>query len=544
MMSEMVYIVGHKNPDTDSICSAITYAHLKQLQGVNAIPCRLGPLNEETKFVLNQFGIENPLLLKDARCQLKDIEMDIPTLVHEDCSLKDAWDNMLQMQNKVLCVVDDIGALSGMASISDLVKPRLMQEDEVESLVAKATLDTIARTIGGEVIVDSISYKTNGKVFVVTLSSEKQSGFEFKDAICILSDGEDKQRQLIDMGTALIIITCNQWVSEDICAYAKEKGCVIIKTSNDTMKVAKTIQESIPVGTLMARDLVVYKDTEYVNDVSKKITNTRYRSYPVLGEHGELVGTISRWHLLNYQRKKFILVDHSSKVQAINFIDDAEIEEIIDHHHIGNIETSRPIYFRNQRCGCTCTIVYQLYKEAGVVPSREMAGLMLSAILSDTLKFKSATTTQMDIDTAYKLAELAGVDLDQYALDMLSASVALKDATPTQILNRDLKTYEIGKYKIGIGQTNYRNMEDIQRILPVFKENMTLERRAKEYDLLIMMFTHVMAEGTMFVFSGKLSHVMADIMKTSFNDRSGYDPDIISRKQQLVPMLSQILKNM
>ena len=209
MMSEMVYIVGHKNPDTDSICSAITYAHLKQLQGVNTIPCRLGPLNEETKFVLNQFGIENPLLLKDARCQLKDIEMDIPTLVHEDCSLKDAWDNMLQMQNKVLCVVDDIGALSGMASISDLVKPRLMQEDEVESLVAKATLDTIARTIGGEVIVDSASYKTNGKVFVVTLSSEKQSGFEFKDAICILSDGEDKQRQLIDMGTALIIITCN-----------------------------------------------------------------------------------------------------------------------------------------------------------------------------------------------------------------------------------------------------------------------------------------------------------------------------------------------
>ena len=543
-MSEMVYIVGHKNPDTDSICSAITYAHLKQLQGVNAIPCRLGPLNEETKFVLNQFGIENPLLLKDARCQLKDIEMDIPTLVHEDCSLKDAWDNMLQLQNKVLCVVDDIGALSGMASISDLVKPRLMQEDEVETLVAKATLDTIARTIGGEVIVDSTNYKTNGKVFVVTLSSEKQSGFEFKGAICILSDGEDKQRQLIDMGTALMIITCNQWVSEEICSYAKEKGCVIIKTSNDTMKVAKTIQESIPVGTLMARDLVIYKDTEYVNDVSKKITNTRYRSYPVLGEHGELVGTISRWHLLNYQRKKFILVDHSSKVQAINFIDDAEIEEIIDHHHIGNIETSRPIYFRNQRCGCTCTIVYQLYKEAGVVPSREMAGLMLSAILSDTLKFKSATTTQVDIDTAYKLAELAGVDLDQYALDMLSASVALKDATPTQILNRDLKTYEIGKYKVGIGQTNYRNMEDIQSILPVFKENMTLERRAKEYDLLIMMFTHVMAEGTMFVFSGKLSHVMSNIMKTSFNDRSGYDPDIISRKQQLVPMLSQILKNM
>lgn len=544
MMSEKIYVVGHKNPDTDSICSAITYAHLKQLQGVNAIPCRLGPLNEETKFVLNQFGIENPLLLKDARCQLKDIEMDIPTLVHEDCSLKDSWDNMFIMKNKVLCVVDDIGALSGMVSVSNLVQPRLMSDDEVENLMKLAKVDTIARTIDGEIIVDHPGFQSNGKTYVVTLSSEKQNSFEFKDAICILSDGEEKQKQLIDMGTAMMVITCNQWVSEEVCQYAREKGCVIIKTTNDTMKVAKVIQESIPIGTLMTRDLVTYKETEYVDEVSKKITNTRYRSYPVLRETGELAGAISRWHLLNYKKKKFILVDHSSKVQAINYIDDAEIEEIIDHHHIGNIETSRPIYFRNQRCGCTCTIIYQLYKEHGVVPSREMAGLMLSAILSDTLKFKSATTTQMDIDIAHKLAELAGVDLDQYAMDMLSASVALKDATPTQILNRDLKTYEIGKFKVGIGQTNYRNMEDIQRILPVFKENMTLERRAKEYDLLIMMFTHVMAEGTMFVFSGKLSHVMADIMKTSFNDRSGYDPDIISRKQQLVPMLSEILKKM
>ncbi|MBP3398584.1 MAG: putative manganese-dependent inorganic diphosphatase [Erysipelotrichaceae bacterium] len=543
-MSEKIYVVGHKNPDTDSICSAITYAHLKQLQGVNAIACRLGPLNEETKFVLNQFGIENPLLLKDARCQLKDIEMDIPTLVHEDCSLKDAWDNMFVMKNKVLCVVNDIGALSGMVSVSNLVKPRLMSDEEVEELMKLAKVDTIARTIDGEIIVENPDYHCNGKVYVVTLSSEKQNSFEFKDAICILSDGEDKQRQLIEMGAAMMVITCNQWVSEEICDFAKEKGCVIVKTSNDTMKVAKTIQESFPIVTLMTRDLVTYKETEYVDDVSKKITNTRYRSYPVLRETGELAGAISRWHLLNYKKKKFILVDHSSKVQAINYIDDAEIEEIIDHHHIGNIETSRPIYFRNQRCGCTCTIIYQLYKEHGVVPSREMAGLMLSAILSDTLKFKSRTTTQLDIDTAHRLAELAEVDLDQYAMDMLSASVALKDATPTQILNRDLKTYEIGKYKIGIGQTNYRNMEDIQSILPVFKENMTLERRAKEYDLLIMMFTHVMAEGTMFVFSGKLSHVMQDIMKTSFNDRSGYDPDIISRKQQLVPMLSEILKKM
>ena len=185
---------------------------------------------------------------------------------------------------------------------------------------------------------------------------------------------------------------------------------------------------------------------------------------------GKAVGAVSRYHLLNYRRKKFILVDHSAKNQAINNIEDAEIEEIIDHHHIGNIETSYPIFYRNQRCGCTCTIIAQLYKENGITPSAQMAGIMMSAIISDTLHFKSATTTQLDKDIAYGLAEIAGVDLDHYADEMLSASVALKESTPTQILNRDLKTYDMGKYKIAIGQTNYKNIEDIQAILPAFRQ--------------------------------------------------------------------------
>lgn len=263
-----------------------------------------------------------------------------------------------------------------------------------------------------------------------------------------------------------------------------------------------------------------------------------------MDNEGNIVGAVSRYHLLKYEPKKFILVDHSSKMQTINNIDNAEVEEIIDHHHIGNIETSKPIFYRNQKCGCTCSIIAQLYKENGIVPDKAMAGIMLSAIVSDTLNFKSKTTTQFDIKQAEELSKLAEVDLNDYALQMLSASVALKDSTPTQILNRDLKIYEIGKYKIGIGQTNYRNIEDIQKLIPSFKENLEKEQSEKGLDLMIMMFTHVMAEGTMFVYNGPLSYVMNDLIATVFDHTSGYDHEIISRKQQLIPKLSNILKNM
>lgn len=542
-MNEKIYIVGHKNPDTDSICAALAYADLKQRLGVNAVACRLGPLNEETKFVMNKFNLDNPLLLKDARSQLMDIETDKASLIKEDASLNEAWNELFVLKNKSLCVVDDNNNLTGIVSVTNLVMPRLMLQSDVDDLMRCATLDSIAKTIGGKVVLRTEDFQTNGKIFIVTLSDDKLN-LEFEDSICILSDGDTKQHELIKAKAKLLVITCDTWVSDEIMNEAKQAGCAIIKTVNDTMHVSKMITESYPIRQLMTKNPITFRNTEYVDDVSKRLIHTRYRSYPLLDEQNCVVGAISRYHLSNYARKKFILVDHSSKEQAINYIMDAEIEEIIDHHNIGNIVTSRPIYYRNERRGSTCTIIAEMYEENNIIPSKEMAGIMASAIISDTLNFKSQTTTSIDIEIANKLAKIAEIDLESYALDMLSASVALKDSTPSQILNRDLKTYQIGKYKIAIGQTNYRNMEDIQSILPSFKENLKAERRNKDYDLMIMMFTHVMAEGSMFVYSGDLSYLMQDIVKTSFDDRSGFDPDIISRKQQLVPKISVVLQNL
>ena len=543
-MQQYVYIVGHKNPDTDSICSALAYAELKQRLGVHAIPCRLGPLNEETKYVLKRFGLENPLLLKDARSQLRDIDIDEPTLITTKTSLKEAWDVLFKARNKSLFVLDEQQKLTGIVSTSNLASPRMMSDELMHKLMKTASLSSLAKTINGEIDYEPKNFKTNGKVFIVTLNDGTKFEENFRHSITILSDGNRKQRQLLEMGTRCMIITCDQEISPDNLELARKQDCAVIRTPWDTMKVAKVINEAFPVESLMSRNPITFQDDEYVDDVAKKMANTRYRSYPVLDIEGKAVGAVSRYHLQNYRRKKFILVDHSAKNQAINNIDDAEIEEIIDHHHIGNIETSYPIFYRNQRCGCTCTIIAQLYKENGIIPSAQMAGIMMSAIISDTLHFKSATTTQLDQDVAYGLAEIAGVDLDHYADEMLSASVALKESTPTQILNRDLKTYDMGKYKIAIGQTNYKNIEDIQAILPAFRQQLEKEQTAKQFDLMVMMFSHIMAEGTMFVYSGPLSYVMNEIIDTKFDDNSGYDHEIISRKQQLMPKLSVILKQM
>lgn len=543
-MKEKVYIVGHKNPDTDSICSALAYADLKQKLGMDAIACRLGPLNEETKFVLKRFDMMNPLLLTDARSQLKDIDMDKPTIVKAKCSMKEAWEKLFVLKNKSLFVTDEKQKLMGIVSTSNLALIRLMLDEELEDLMKKASLEAIAKTIDGEVVSDVAHFANNGKVFIVTLNDDSDYLSSFKNSICILSDDSKKQKKLIEIGAKCLVITCGHEVTAEVLKFAQNMDCAIIQTKNDTMKVARTINESFPIDTIMTKSVITYQDNEYVDDISKKIANTRYRSYPVLDDDGNIVGAVSRYHLLKYEPKKFILVDHSSKMQTINNIEDAEVEEIIDHHHIGNIETTKPIFYRNQRCGCTCSIIGQLFKENGVVPNEDIAGIMMSAIISDTLYFKSKTTTQFDVDMVNELAKLAKVELETYAMEMLSASVALKDSTPTQILNRDLKNYEIGKYRIAIGQTNYRNVEEIQKLIPSFKETLQKEQEEKGIDLMVMMFTHVMAEGTMFVYSGPLCYIMNELISTVFDQTSGYDHDIISRKQQLIPRLSNMLKNM
>ena len=544
MANKTIFVTGHRNPDSDSICSAIAYAELKQRLGEPAIAVRQGPLNEETKYILKRFGVENPFLLNDARSQIRDIDMDEPVLIPMDMTMSEAWDKLHIMHSRSLIVVDELRKLKGIVSTSNLSSTRSMETNELNSLMAKASVDQIAKTIKGKVICQPDTYMTDGEVYIFTLTSMKDFSEKFKNSIVILSDDEEKQRQLIDCGAACVIVTCKVRVSEENRLYAIEKGCALIRTDLDTMQVARIINESIPVRYVMTTNPITCYDDEYVADVSQRLSQTRYRSYPVINRMGTVVGAVSRYHFLNYARRRFILVDHSAKNQSMPHIDEARIEEIVDHHHIGDIQTSHPITYRNMVCGCSASIVGLLYQENDLIPTKEMAGLMLGAIISDTMYFKSKTTTNFDKKMAVWLADLAEVDLKEFAFGVLGASVSLKTATPQEILNRDLKNYQIGKYKIGIGQTNYEHMEEVQALLPHFKEYLVSVQESQGYDLLVMMFSNIKADGSLFVYSGPLKRIMEDIVDTVIDDMTGFDNLIISRKQQMMPKVSQIIQMM
>ena len=544
-MNKTIYVTGHKHPDTDSICAAITYADILHKLGEQAIACRQGPLNEETKFVLKRFHQENPLLLTDARAKLEDISLDEPTIISEKSTVHHAWHVMLRTQNRSLFVVNDEGQLTGVCTTSNLSAYRLKAYADITRLMSFATLNDIAHTIGGEIVYQPDIFKTNGSVHIITLAGQEAIEYDLKDGISILSGNSEKQKILSEEGVKCLVVTWGVKTHEDVIELAKKYECAIIETKEDTMHTSTAIIESYAIKHVMTKEVISFQKSEYVNDVASKMTKSRVRSYPVLDEEGNIVGAISRYHTLNYNHRKFVLVDHSAINQTINHIEEADIEAIIDHHHIGDITTDHPIMYRNVKCGCTCTIIAQIYQENGLLPSADMSGLLLSAILSDTLNLKSATTTRMDCVTVQWLAKLAGIEnVDDYAREMLGASVDLKNSKPEDIFYRDLKNYEIGNYKVAIGQTNYSHMEEVQLILPAFKSYLEKEQQDKHYDLSLMLFTDVMGEGSIFVYYGPLSQIITDTIETSIDEHYGFDSTIISRKQQLIPKLSAIIKTL
>lgn len=542
MANKTIYVTGHRNPDSDSICSALAYAELKRLQGEEAQAVRQGPLNEESKYILKYFGVENPLLMSDARTKISDIDIDDAALVQPTMTIAQAWEKLHTVKNKSLCVVDEEEKLLGVISSSNLSSTREMSDAKLAELIKLTSPEQLAKTIQGKVVCESNDYNTTGEIYINTLKDETKFDGQFQGSIMILSDDEEKQRQLIDSGVRCLIITCKVRVSDEILQYAIEKDVTIIRTNLDTMKVAKLITDSIPVKYVMTKNPITCEIDEYVGDVASRLNRSRFRSYPVINEDGKVVGAVSRYHLSNYARRRFILVDHSASNQSIPNIQEAKIEEIIDHHHIGDVQTKYPIYYRNMICGCTSSIIATIYREEGFIPSREYAGLMLGAIISDTMYFKSETTKPMDRKMAIWLADLAQVGLHEFAKGVLGASVSLKEATPDEILNRDLKNYEMNKLKIGIGQTNFKHMEEVQVLLPTFKEHINNVAKEKGYDLLVMMFSNIMAEGSLFVVAGPKKDVVLGFIETTIDDMTGFDSQIISRKQQLMPKVSEAIE--
>ena len=543
-MKDIVHIIGHKNPDTDSIVSAIAYAELKRKQGVNAIACRLGDLNPETDFVLKKFQVPEPVYIDNAKVKLYDVAYDEPLLLHKEDTIKEAWDIMGMKPTSALFVVDKDQRLIGVVSLSDMTN--ILMSDRGEKpiyLMQNTSCENIRKVLNGEFLYESKYYRTNGRIHILCSKQADYKDIDYKDSIVVVNDDLRLQKRALSDGAGCMILVDVDIVSQGVIRLAEENNCTIIKTPLNMFQVARSMYRCPSVELIMNRKIISFHHHSYIDDVYKKMSKSRYRSYPVVNQQGVVLGSISRYHLLNYKKKKFILVYHNEVSQSIDDIKEAEILEIVDHHRIGDVETSTPVIFRNEIIGSTVSIIARIYKEAGIVPEKKIAAIMCCAIISDTMNFNSPTTTPKDIEIAKELAQIAEIDLGDIAKEMFGAVATLKGRSMSEILYNDFKEYNIDGKRIAIGQINVADEKEIVKVKDEIKAYMVKINEINSFDLLMMCFTAADGSGSNLIFIGPLSYVVDEAFKDDVSDNLYFVNGVISRKKQIIPSLSKCLQS-
>ena len=540
--SKKVWVVGHKNPDTDSICAAISYAYLKNQSGDKKtyVAKRAGVVNEETRYVLERFGVEEPPLVTYAGAQIKDINIRKTAGVSNQISLKRAWELMKKLEVVTLPVTNQFGKLEGVIVTKDIATSYMDVLDNCVLSKARTQYKTIAETIDGEVYAgNEHAHFVRGKVVIATSNPEYMADYIEDDDLVILGDREEAQMQAIRSNASCIIIGGGLEVAEEVKKLAEKRDCVIITTPFDTFSVARLINQSMPIKQYMTRrELVTFDIDDYVDDVKDVMSRVRHRDFPVLGSNGNYVGMISRRNLMNMQKKQIILVDHNEKSQAVDGIGEAEILEIIDHHRLGSLESVSPVYFRNQPLGCTSTIIYQMYQEQRVEIPKEIAGLLLSAIISDTLMFRSPTCTPLDKSVAKRLAEIADVDIEDHAKKMFRAGSDFKNKTTEEIFYQDFKIFHTEDCDFGVAQISAMSGEELEQIGEQLRPFLPQVLGEKRLNMVYVMLTDILEESSKIIFAGEdAGKILAHAFKKQ-EDADGILLDgIISRKKQMIPTL-------
>ncbi len=535
-----IHVTGHKHPDSDSICSAIAYAHLKRKQGLDAIACRLGEVNHETAFILNRFGFEEPKLLSDARMTLSEVELDEPVTISPETTIFEAW-QIIQNEKKALVVVDQNQKVLGLVTNSNLSSIAMGDTARSIELLQKTPISYIAQTLKGTLVYAPEITRLNGKVSIIAVAEHKLQNYELADRTVILGNDTEAQLQAIEKDAACLVVVWSDKISDEVITRAKEKGCAIIISGHGTLNTSRYLYYSTPVRFIMSSDLLTFQRSEYVDDVLAKLLKSRYRSYPVLDEKRHVYGLISRFHLLNARRKKIILVDHNEVSQSVDAVLEGDLMEVIDHHRIGDITTSKPIMFRNQLVGSTCTIIAQLYDEARVPLDGKMAGLLCAAIISDTLNFKSPTTTQIDINTGQRLARIAQINTEELAKDIFINGSGLKEKSIEDIIENDIKEFNLSKYRVMVGQMSLYDVKVIEPLRIQIVEAMKVYATDKRLDLLMLMFTGLEDNKSAILYAGKQAWIAEDAFDGISNDTLVYY-EVISRKKQVMPRLSAVVE--
>ena len=535
-----VYVVGHKNPDTDSICSAIAYAALKtNVTGIPHEPRRAGQLNEETQYVLERFGVKVPRLLSDLREQIKDVELKEVDGLKSSVSIRTAWEKMQESNIHTLPVTRD-GKLEGVITIGDIAKTYMEVYDSTILSKARTQYRNIARAVDGEVLTgNEHSYLLKGKVVIAASSRILMSDFINKDDLVIMGDRKDAQQCAIDVDASCMVVCQNAPVSDKIIKQAEEKEIVIIRTPHDTFTAAQHINQSIPVKYFMTKEnLVTFKMRDYVDDVKDVMARRRFRDFPIVDNKGKFLGLISRRRLLNVRKKQVILVDHNEKNQAVDGVEEAEVLEIIDHHRLSSIETMGPVFFRNQPVGCTATIVYQMYQEAGVEPDPINAALLCSAIISDTLMFRSPTCTPLDENTARKLAGIAGVEVENLAQEMFNAGSNLKGKSAEEICFLDFKQFTVNDTVFGVGQVNSMSADELKEIRKIVQPHLEKARSSHGLNMIFFMLTNIITESSELLCCGpEAREKILSAYDLPEDAETIMLKGVVSRKKQLVPTL-------
>jgi len=546
MTKRPVFIVGHKNPDTDSICSAIAYAYLKNQcdDTCEYVPARAGQVNQETQYVLNAFHADPPIYLHDVMTDVRDIDMNDVEGVTEDVSLKKAW-HLMRDRGDVTVPVIAKEKLTGIISLGDIANAYMDVYDNGILSRAKTSYKNILETLDAEMVVgDASGNFESGEVVIATANPDVLEDYIHPGDMVILGNRYETQLCAIELGAACVVITMGAKVSKTIQIFAREHNCFLISTPYDTATVARLINQSMPIGYFMRREkLTTFKITDKTESIRAIMKKKRYHDFPVLDEEDKYIGMISRRTLLNLRKKQLILVDHNELSQTVDGIEAADILEIIDHHRIGTLETVSPVFFRNQPLGCTATIVYQMYQEKGIEIPENIAGLMMSAIISDTLMFHSPTVTEVDKAAARKLSEICGVEIEGFAIDMFGAGSSLSDKTPEEIFNQDYKNFSVNGFEFSVGQINSMNSIELdeirEKLEPYIKEQMP----GLSVDMCFFMLTNIVYEKTELLCFGDKAR---ELVRTAFNlpkTQKNFElKNLVSRKKQLIPAFVSVLQ--
>lgn len=544
-MKDIVFVSGHKNPDSDSICSAIAYAdYLFRIGRYNAVPVRLGEINKETEYILKRFHTEIPVLLKTVKQTVEDLEYDKVTVFSKELTLKTAWSLMKQQNLKSAPVLDDHSQLLGLLSTSNIIEGYMDQWDSLILKEANTPIENVIDTLDASILYLDKQLKTiKGEIHIAAMTGEEASKrVHENDVVIVGGDRDEAIKQLMNKKISLVILTGSLTISKELLQQCMDAHISVISTPFNTFMASQQIIQAVPVEYVMQKGgLTTFSTDDTVDYVKEVMSETRYRSYPVIDFMGRVVGSISRYQVLNGMKKKVIQVDHNERSQAIDGIEEAEILEIIDHHRVADIQTIGPVLFRAEPVGCTATIVTKCYKEAGIDIPQDMAGLMLGAIISDTLLFKSPTCTPTDTKMAKELAKIAGVDIQEFGMSMFKAGTSLVGKTVEEIFNQDYKKFTFGDLSAGVAQVNTMDIEGFAPYKKDMLDYMDQVAKDNHMEFTMLLLTDVINATSEVLVAGPRKDYVETAFHVELVDQQASLPGVISRKKQVVPVITEVL---